>query len=215
MNMIHKLLKQILNKAVDYDLILRNPASKVDAPKVDAVDRRSLTTAEARTLIAKVDAAESAAYAKRDGIERRQARRKDTEQHSCLRTLSAIGNVMAVRIGLATGMRRGEVLALTWDRIDLEQAYIQVEKSITVYGEVKDPKSEAGKRTLNIDEATVEHLRSWKAYQDSELAKICIERTGETPVCCSDKGEFVNPTNFSRWWRGFAESAGFPHLKFH
>lgn len=40
-------------------------------------------------------------------------------------------------------------------------------------------------------------------------------QSGSTPDCCSDKGEFVNPTNFSRWWRGFAEKSGFPHLKFH
>ena len=215
MNMVHKLLKQILNKAVDYDIILRNPADKVPAPKVDAVDRRSLSASEARDLIARIDAAELAGYAKRDGIERRQAARKDTAQRGYLRSLSAIGNVIAVRIGLATGMRRGEVLALTWDHIDLEGATIQVEKSITVYGEVKDPKSEAGKRCLNIDGETLEHLRSWKAYQASELDKICITQTGSTPVCCSDKGEFVNPTNFSRWWRSFAEESGFPHLKFH
>ena len=130
-------------------------------------------------------------------------------------SLSAIGNVIAVRIGLATGMRRGEILALTWDHIDLDGAMIQVEKSITVYGEVKDPKSEAGKRALNIDADTVEHLRTWKAFQASELDKICIEQTDTTPVCRSDKGEYVNPTNFSRWWRGFAESSGFAGLKFH
>ncbi|WP_343006040.1 MULTISPECIES: hypothetical protein [unclassified Collinsella] len=160
MNMIHKLLKQILNKAMDYDLILRNPADKVNAPKVDAVDRRSLSAREARKLIASIDAAEHAAYAKRDDIERRQAARKDTSERCYLRSLSAIGNVIAARIGLATGMRRGEVLALTWDHIDLEGATIQVEKSVTVYGEAKDPKSEAGKRVLNIDGETVEHLRS-------------------------------------------------------
>lgn len=160
MNMIHKLLKQILNKAMDYDLILRNPADKVNAPKVDAVDRRSLSAGEARKLIASIDAAEHAAYAKRDGIERRQAARKDTSERCYLRSLSAIGNVIAARIGLATGMRQGEVLALAWDHINLEGATIQVEKSVTVYGEAKDPKSEAGKRVLNIDGETVEHLRS-------------------------------------------------------
>lgn len=70
-NMVHKLLKQILSRAVDYDLILRNPAEKVKAPRCDAPDRRSLTTAEARQLLATIDEAEDEAYASHDAIEER------------------------------------------------------------------------------------------------------------------------------------------------
>lgn len=126
MNMVHKLLKQILARAVDYDLILRNPADKVKAPKCETPDRRSLTAAEARELLVKIDEAEEEAYANRDGVEERQQARGDESERSYVRGMCNISNVMAARIGLATGMRRGEVLALMWGCVNLTRGTIRV-----------------------------------------------------------------------------------------
>lgn len=215
MNMVHKLLKQILAKAVDYDLILRNPAAKVKAPKCETPDRRSLTTEEARKLLVAIDEAEEVAYAERDGIEERQQQRGDTSERSCLRGMSNISNVIAARIGLATGMRRGEVMGLTWGCVNLTRGIIRVAKSVTVYGEVKEPKSEAGKRLINLDAKTIEHLKAWKKRQREEFSILSLKQTRDTPVCCNDKGEHTNPTNFSRWWRKFAQESGFEGLRFH
>ena len=215
MNMYHKLLKQILAKAVDYDIILRNPADTVKAPRIDPVDRRSLSVDEGRDLLAKINEAEEEAYQRREEIEERQEKRGDTSERSYLRGMSNIGNVMAARIGLATGMRRGEVMGLTWGHIDFKRGVLRVEQSVTVYSEIKEPKSEAGKRELNLDEKTMKHLAKWKAFQAQELAILCKKQTDGTPVCCTDKGEFMQPTNFSRWWRKFAEESGFPGLRYH
>ena len=200
---------------MDYDLILRNPAEKVKAPRCDTPDRRSLTTAEARQLLATIDEAEYEAYASRDAIEERQEKRGDTSERSYLRGLSSIGNVMAARIGLATGMRRGEVLGLTWGHISFARGTIRVTQSVTTYGEVKEPKTEAGKRVIAVDEKTIEHLRRWKQFQREELAILSLEQTRDTPVCCNDKGGLIAPTNFSRWWRSFTKAHGFEGLKFH
>ena len=215
MNMYHKLLKQILAKAVDYEIILRNPADKVKAPKVDPVDRRSLNVDEGRELLAKIDEAEDEAYQHRLEVEDRQRKRGDTSDRSYLRGMSTIGNVMAARIGLATGMRRGEVMGLTWGHIDFKRRVLRVEQSVTVYSEIKEPKSEAGRRELNLDEKTLTHLARWKDFQQEELSILCKEQTEDTPVCCTDKGDFMQPTNFSRWWRKFAKESGFAGLRFH
>ena len=215
MNMYHKLLKMVMAKAVDYELILRNPVAKVKAPKCETPDRRSLSTEEGQKLLLKIDKAEEEAYAHRIGIEERQNKRGDTSERSYLRGLSTIGNVVAARIGLATGMRRGEVIALQWKNVDLKHSIIHVVQSITSYGEVKEPKSDAGKRDLSIDDGTVEHLRQWKLFQASEMEMLGLNQTGETPVCCSDKAEYLRLTNFSRWWRGFCKENGFPGLRFH
>lgn len=40
MNMYHKLLKMIMSKAVDYELVLRNPVDRVKAPRCETPDRR-------------------------------------------------------------------------------------------------------------------------------------------------------------------------------
>ena len=210
MNMIHKLLKQILQTAVDYDLILRNPAAKVKAPKCETPDRRSLTAQEARELLASINNAEEEALAE---LETKQ--RRTNNEPTRLQGMSKAGCTIAARIGLATGMRRGEVIGLTWGNVDLENRRIRVTQSVTVYGEVKEPKSEAGKRFIRIDEETVRHLSIWKARQVEELDKLCLEQDASTPVCCSDTGDYMNANNFSRWWRTFANTSGFTGLKFH
>lgn len=85
MNMFHKLLKIVMSKAVDYELVLRNPADKIKAPKCETPDRRSLSTEEARTLLTKIDEAEEEAYGRRIGIEGRQEKRGDTSSRNYLR----------------------------------------------------------------------------------------------------------------------------------
>lgn len=204
-----------MSKAVDYELVLRNPVDRVKAPRCETPDRRSLSTEEARTLLAKIDEAEGEAYRRRIGIEERQGKRGDTSRRSYLRGLSAVGNVVAARIGLATGMRRGEVIALQWKHVDLQGGTIHVEQSITSYWEVKDPKSDAGKRDVSIDAKTVAHLARWKAFQAEEMALLGLRQSDDTPVCCSDKAEYLRLTNFSRWWRAFCADNGFGGLKFH
>lgn len=210
MNMTHKMLKQILSKAVDYDMILRNPCDRVKAPKCDTAERRSLSAAEARKLLKKIDEEEASAITALDTM----GRRKDYER-THLQGLSNAGNVLGVRIALATGMRRGEVVGRTWGNVDLVNSRIRVAQTVTVYDEVKEPKSEAGKRLVNIDAYTVEHLKAWKVRQKAELEKICIEQGDDTPVCCSDTGGYMNPMNYSRWWRTFAKKCGFEGLHLH
>lgn len=83
--------------------------------------------------------------------------------------------------------------------MDLSRDTLKVEQSVTTYGEIKGPKSEAGERELRLDGKTVKHLAKWKTFHAEELATLCKEQDNETPVYCTDKGDFMQPTNFSRW----------------
>ena len=62
---------------------------------------------------------------------------------------------------LYTGLRRGELLALRWEDIDLEAGVIHVSKSVYFAGSasvVKEPKTASGKRTVVILDALREVL---------------------------------------------------------
>ena len=62
---------------------------------------------------------------------------------------------------LYTGLRRGELLALRWEDIDLEAGVIHVSKSVYFAGSasiVKEPKTESGKRVVVILDALREVL---------------------------------------------------------
>ncbi len=48
------------------------------------------------------------------------------------------------------GLRRGELRALRWDAVDFANGLIRVEHSMNSYGELDDPKSRAGRRSVPI-----------------------------------------------------------------
>jgi integrase len=66
-------------------------------------------------------------------------------------------------IGLATGMRRGELLALRWRDVDLDGGKLRVEQSLeqTKVGGLrfKAPKTKHGRRTITLPASAVAELR--------------------------------------------------------
>jgi len=77
-------------------------------------------------------------------------------------------------MALATGMRRGELLALRWRDIDLDGAVLRVEQSLeqTKAGlRFKSPKTKYGRRSITLPASAVMVLRDhWKARQEIRLA---------------------------------------------
>lgn len=215
MNKLHTLMKQIMKRACEYDMVLRNPCDRVKAPKRDTVKRRSLTRDEGAELLERIGEAERAAYAENDEKEARQLGAGNAEGRAYLLGITSIACAVAARVGLATGARRGEVLGATWQAVNLDAGTLRIEASVTASGKVKGPKSAAGVRRVALDARTVESLRRWKRYQARELAKIGKAQKMETPVFSDAKGGYMNPCNFSRWWRSFTADSGFEGLKFH
>lgn len=215
LNKLHILLKSVFEKAHDYDLILRNPCNKVEFPSVDKPDRKSLIQEEGATLLHKPDMEEARIIQKMDEKEERWVKKGNQFGRSSIRGLANLDFTIDTRIALATGLRRGEVFGLTWKNVSLRQNTITVAQTLTKEGEIKDPKTGAGRRTISIDENTAAHLKMWRKRQRGELAKLAIKLGDATPVCCSERGEWVNLANFERWWRSFRKEADFNGLRFH
>lgn len=70
-----------------------------------------------------------------------------------------------------TGMRRGEVAGLAWEDLDVDAGRLRVTRTL---GDVdnkptwKRPKTDAGARTMALDPATVDALRTPRANQAAE-----------------------------------------------
>lgn len=212
--------RQILQKACDYDYIMRNPCAKVKPPKTAEVERRALSTKDARRLLATLERDKARARAAYAAKEQRQTEWRADEGRGGLRGLHALSNIVAARLGLATGMRLGEVLGLTWGAVDLQAQCLHVTQTLTHHGETKPPKTAAGRRTIWIDTATAAHLSEWKRFQAAQLRKIGKLQEGQRmpatiPVVCSDVGGYANTSNFEAWWRTWREANGFNGLKFH
>ena len=70
-----------------------------------------------------------------------------------------------------TGARRGELLGLTWDDLDMEAAQLAIRRShVEVGGEIREsvPKTASGVRTIALDPETVAALRRHRITQKEE-----------------------------------------------
>ena len=98
----------------------------------------------------------------------------------------------AVMIMMYCGLRRGELLALTWQDIDLEEKVISVNKSVRTFKnqpQVKKPKSKAETREIPIPNILVDVIRS--------LPRDC-------PLVCPDvKGKLMSETAYRRAWNSY------------
>lgn len=77
------------------------------------------------------------------------------------------------QLALATGMRRGELCALTWARIDLDEGVVSVEQSTTQIGRERvttDTKNHES-RKVNLDPRTITALKAWRKAQTAERLK--------------------------------------------
>ena len=106
-------------------------------------------------------------------------------------------------IALATGLRRGELLALQWSDIDLDRGVLRVERSLeeTKAGlRVKPPKTRRGRRNIGLPADAVSMLREHRKRQ-IEL-RLALGHGGQpTLVFSTIEGDLLSPDNLSRDWR--------------
>ena len=82
---------------------------------------------------------------------------------------------------LYAGLRRGELLALRWQDIDLDAGLIRVERSFDPAAKVMiEPKTRAGKRTVPISKVLREHLIAHR-LRSGRSTGLAFGRTADTP----------------------------------
>jgi integrase len=122
-----------------------------------------------------------------------------------------------VALALATGMRRGELLALEWGDIDLDRAMLTVHRSVeeTKAGLwVKPPKTKRGRRNIGLPAEAVAMLRE-RRKQQIEL-RLALGQGGQPVLVFSTiEGGYLKPNGLSRSWRQTCRARGLPRVQFH
>lgn len=111
-----------------------------------------------------------------------------------------------ISLAISTGARRGELLALQWDDIDLERGVIRVERSL---GEtatelyVKSTKTTHSRRRIALDDDIVATLRQHRRRQNKERLALGLGAAqGRDLVFADAKGGPLSPDTVSRdFWR--------------
>lgn len=184
---IHRILSAALGRAVEQQLLARNPADafRKRLPKVERREMATLTAEQSQQLLA------------------------------------AIGHTRVywpVLIALATGMRRGEILALRWRNIDLDRGNVRVVESLeqTKVGlRAKAPKSEKA-RAITLPVFAIDDLRRLKRQQAEELLALGVRQVGDTLLCARADGEPMQPRSLTHeFTRLVARVKDIPRVRFH
>ena len=124
-----------------------------------------------------------------------------------------------VALALATGMRRGELLALTWKNVDLDGARLRVEHSLeqTKAGlRIKSPKTRQGRRTISLPAWVVADLREhWRAQQEMRLRLGLGKAPDDALVFPNLDGEARSPNAVTKEWSVAAARLGLRKVSLH
>lgn len=120
-------------------------------------------------------------------------------------------------LALATGLRRGELLALTWTNVDLGKALITVCRSLQQTNggvSIKEPKSGRG-RQLALPAFAVEALRAHRARQAEERLLLGPAYVDKDLVFPRYDGSFWEPDSFTSSFASAVRKLGLRAVNFH
>jgi integrase len=118
---------------------------------------------------------------------------------------------LPVVLAVSAGLRRGEILALRWQDVDLQTGTLQVRHSLTQTKAgvaIKAPKSRSSRRSVVLPPFAMAELQAaWDARG--------LYATPEGFVCMRANGEALIPDSFSADFAGFMRRRTLPLVSFH
>ena len=123
-------------------------------------------------------------------------------------------------IAITTGLRRGELLGLCWDCVDLDNGTISVERQLLVIKEgvvlVDGTKSSLSRRKVTLTDDGIRILNDQKAKQDSAKKMLTpIGYIDNNLVFSRDDGSFLDPREFTKRFQRNLIKSGLPKIRLH
>ncbi|WP_346929198.1 site-specific integrase [Clostridium sp.] len=175
--MLNKLVGACIRYAFDNDIIIKDFSKSVVLPKETEKDKlNKKDTVNPFTL---------------------------EEQKQFIKAIKGHEHEMLFLTALNSGMRQGELLALTWDDIDLKNNSIRVNKNLSVVNEVtregrggsilevQTPKTKNGIRTVDIPELLTKQLKQHKTKQSLDKLKVGGLYDNNNLVFCDSFGKYL------------------------
>lgn len=171
----HVVLSSMLRTAVEWEILDRNPCSAVKLPAVQdtAEQIKFFTPEQTHAFLAFLHQEHTWEVAGHQRID-------DTGKpyrvgpYVCGRETPLQIQVL-LELAIYTGMRKGEILALTWADIDFDQDTVSITKSASpVKGKIliKAPKTKSSRRVVTIPHSLTERLDQLRQAQAAYRAQV-------------------------------------------
>ena len=117
-----------------------------------------------------------------------------------------------------TGMRRGEILGLQWNLVDLENDFIKVKQSLLKINKelvLQENTKNNLIRNIPISSKTRKILKEIKAKQAEAKLLLGKNYNENDLVFIRENGDLPHPDTITQRFKGTARKAGFENVKFH
>lgn len=186
-----KVLKLLLDYAVDINILKDNPVKKVKLPKIETIkdDKETYyTKEELNTFLSFFE--------------------HDIKYHTIFRVLAY------------TGIRKGELLALRWEDVDYNKKTLRINKTVSVDINGKDiistTKTKSSNRVISLDIRTLSILKKWQFEQKTFLLSLGYNANNESQFIFSNmENHFLSNTAISKKMKAVCKKHNFKCIKLH
>ena len=187
----HRLLRAMLQKAVYWQMIVSNPAERVQAPKTKKPKRKYYDDEQSKTLIS--------------GL------MELTEEQFKYK--------VAIILTIFTGVRLGELMGLEWDDINFREGIVSINRSSQYLADkgvfTKTPKTESSIRDVAIPDFVVSLLEEYKYWYDEQKYQYGELWVDSNRLFVQADGRPMHPSTISKWFEKFVAQIGLPVINFH
>lgn len=187
----HRLLRAMLHRAVYWQLIVSNPAERVQAPRAKKPKRRSYDDEQTKILLENLE----------------QLSIEDTKYK------------VAIILTVFTGVRLGELMGLEWQDIDFKNGIISINRSSQYLSDMgvftKVPKTESSIREIAIPEFIISLLEEYKLWYEEQKSIYNELWNDSNRLFVQADGKPMHPSTISKWFVRYVGQIGLPVINFH
>lgn len=124
------------------------------------------------------------------------------------------------RVLAFTGMRKGEVLALTWKDIDFNKKMLSIDKTVTrdIDGNkvIEPPKTKESIRDISVDDETLKILKKWRMIQREEYFQKGFNTSVDSQfIFTNDDNTFFHGETVTTWLNRVIKKYNLPVITPH
>ena len=187
----HRLLRSMLHRAVYWQMIVSNPAERVQPPKTMKPKRKYYDDDQSKILLSNLMQ-----------LGENQIKYK-----------------VAIILTIFTGFRLGELMGLEWDDINFNDGIVSVNRSSQYLADkgvfTKTPKTESSIRDVAMPEFVISLLEEYKLWYEEQKSLYGDLWTNSNRLFVQADGKPMHPSTISKWFVKYVGQIGLPVINFH